>query len=115
MYRLTYRNADGSAVYKGIDRKGSEMLTVKVDGSTFSHFVGGVCMDCATGGGLCDWPDCPNRGRVVSAAASAGSEFDLVVEVETSAEASAEAPVGAPLRAVRKALNALNGSSGPEP
>jgi hypothetical protein len=45
MYRLVRRNDDGSAVYRCIDHTGSETLTVYADGSTYSHFLGGVCED----------------------------------------------------------------------
>jgi hypothetical protein len=59
MYRLMYRNDNGSVVYKSIDHTGSEMLTVFPDGSMSSHFIGGMCSDCAFSVEACDWPDCP--------------------------------------------------------
>jgi hypothetical protein len=87
--RRLYRSPDGSATYISVTAEGSELRTYDGDGSRSSHFIGGVCLDCAAGG-PCTWPDCSNRNRrggrieagVESASAVDGLASTGLAEVE---------------------------------
>jgi hypothetical protein len=68
-FRLVSQDEDGTKMFRCVDAEGTETLTVRPDGSSFSYFIG-VCLDCAFGTAPYDWPDCPHRDAPIRSRSS---------------------------------------------